>query len=144
MTRVDFYILQDVELTALQRFACRLTVRALDKGHRVYLHTDDDVAAAEIDALLWSNPAHRFIPHCLQADTAAAQAPVLVGWDEPLDHDQVLINLSRRVPSFFGRFDRVAEIVVGETRDTGRDRYRFYRDRGFPLFDHNMDEWEGR
>jgi DNA polymerase III subunit chi len=46
------------------------------------------------------------------------------------------------VPTFFGRFERVAEIIVQDRRDVGRDRYRFYRDRGYPLFHHELDEWE--
>ncbi|MCZ6854116.1 MAG: DNA polymerase III subunit chi, partial [Gammaproteobacteria bacterium] len=60
----------------------------------------------------------------------------------PEGHDDVLINLSDHVPTFFGRFERVAEIVVGETTNRGRERYQFYRDRGYPLFDHHLDDWE--
>jgi len=52
------------------------------------------------------------------------------------------VNLADEIPGFFGRFDRVAEIVVGENRDAGRERYKFYRDRGFPLFHHELDDWE--
>ena len=45
--------------------------------------------------------------------------------------------------AFPGRFERVAEIVVGSSRDAGRARYQFYRDRGFPLYHHELDDWEG-
>ena len=45
-------------------------------------------------------------------------------------------------PSSVLRFDRVAEVVVQDIRDEGRDRYKFYRDRGFPLHHHELDEWE--
>ena len=48
-------------------------------------------------------------------------------------------NLPRCLDSVRGW---VAEIVVDATRDSGRDRYKFYRDRGFPLFDHHLDDWE--
>ena len=65
-----------------------------------------------------------------------------IGWQEPAELDDVLINISGAVPGFFGRFNRVAEIVVDSTRDAGRDRYKFYRDRGFPLFHHELDDWE--
>ena len=45
-----------------------------------------------------------------------------------------------------GRQDReaigVLEVVVGSTVDAGRKRYGFYRDRGFPLEYHQVDDWE--
>lgn len=142
MTRVDFYILQDVDLNAACRFACRLAVKAVGGGTSVHLHVDDSAAAADLDALLWDYPEHRFLPHARQDDAAAAGAPVIVGWQPPAEPDGVLINLAAEIPSFFGRFDRVAEIVVDAVRERGRERYKFYRDRGYPLFDHHLDDWE--
>jgi DNA polymerase-3 subunit chi len=42
------------------------------------------------------------------------------------------------VPPFFSRFHRVAELVDGdeEQRRQSRERYRFYRDRGYALENH--------
>ncbi len=142
MTRVDFYILQDVDLNAMQRFACRLACKAVDSGNRVYLHTTTEQCAKDFDDLLWAYPEQRFMPHARADDEAAAGAPIVIGWDQPEGHDGVLINLSDHIPTFFGRFDRVAEIVVSETTSRGRERYQFYRDRGYPLFDHHLDDWE--
>lgn len=141
MTRVDFYILQDVDHSAAHRFACRLAVKALATGHSVHVHTDDPTAARELDELLWSYPEQRFVPHeCEDALTGAA--PLVIGWNPPPAPDGLLINLGSVVPTFFGRFERVAEIIVQAAREVGRERYRFYRDRGYPLFHHDLDEWE--
>ncbi len=142
MTRVDFYILEDVDLDAMQRFACRLACKAVDAGNRVYMHTNHEQGAKDLDDLLWAYPDQRFIPHGQLNDAAAVGAPVVIGWDDPQDHDGVLINLSDQIPTFFTHFDRVAEIVVGETKSRGRERYQFYRDRGYPLFHHDLDDWE--
>jgi DNA polymerase-3 subunit chi len=147
VTRVDFYILEDVELDAMQRFACRLASKAVSAGNEVHIHTSDASSANDVDELLWDYPEHRFIPHVVvdgenSATSDPVAAPVTVGWDEPTAVDGVLINLSHEIPGFFGRFDRVAEIIVRATRDQGRERYRFYRDRGYPLFDHKLDDWE--
>jgi len=147
VTRVDFYILEDMELDAMQRFACRLAARAVSAGHEVHIHTSGATSAGVIDELLWEYPEQRFIPHAIlteQQPLAAAdgKVPVTVGWGEPAGVDGVLINLGDDIPGFFGRFDRVAEIVVRTTRERGRDRYRYYRDRGYPLFDHKLDDWE--
>lgn len=141
MTRVDFYILQDVDPAAAQRFSCRLALRAIAQGHHVHLHVDDQPAGRALDELLWHYPEQRFLPHACE-DSANPAAPVLIGWSVPARPDGLLVNLSGAVPSFFGRFERVAEVIVQSRRDTGRDRYRFYRDRGYPLFHHDIDDWE--
>ena len=54
---------------------------------------------------------------------------------ERAPHHRVLLNLGAAVPPQFARFERLLE-VVGDTPDelaAGRDRYRFYRDRGYAL-----------
>lgn len=145
MTRVDFYLLQDLDPEALQRFACRLASKALSGGKRVHLHTDDSGQAQAIDELLWRYPEQRFLPHAQLSNEPGQQttaAPISIGTQDPQDCDEVLINLSSSIPNFFGRFDRVAEIVLGNQREAGRARYKNYRDRGYPLFHHDMDDWE--
>ena len=65
-----------------------------------------------------------------------------LGWGEdPGSENDVLINLASEVPMFFSRFDRVSEIVDADpqVRELGRQRYRFYRDRGYPLESHQID-----
>ena len=141
MTRVDFYVLQDVDQMAAHRFACRLALKAMTAGNAVHLHTDDAAAANEVDDLLWQYPEQRFIPHDRE-DALTGAARVVVGWNPPPAPDGLLINLASTVPTFFGRFERVAEIVVQARAADMRSRYRFYRDRGYPLFDHRLDDWE--
>lgn len=145
MTRVDFYILPDVDLEARRRFACRLAHKAVSAGQRVHLHVADADAGADLDALMWEYPEHRFLPHGIVGEPASCNAPVLIDHREPVNGaDQLLINLAMAIPSFFGRFERVAEIVVQNLREDGRDRYKYYRDRGYPLFHHEIDQWEDR
>jgi DNA polymerase IIIc chi subunit len=52
----------------------------------------------------------------------------------------VMINLDQTVPAFFGQFERVAEIVSGDdtARDQARQRYKYYRDRGYTINTHNI------
>ncbi|HET6470218.1 MAG TPA: DNA polymerase III subunit chi [Pseudomonadales bacterium] len=145
MTRVDFYILPDVDIEAQLRFACRLAHRAMSSGQRVHVHVDDAAASRDLDGLMWEYPEQRFLPHGIAGEPAAAKAPVIIDHREPADgHDELLINLSASIPPFFGRFERVAEIVVQKAREVGRDRYKYYRDRGYPLFHHELDQWEER
>lgn len=142
MTRIDFYILKDVAVPAMHRFACRLAGKAMSSGQPVIMHAADEAAARELDELLWHYPDRRFLPHALQGEPTAGHAPLLVTWQPPERYDGILFNLTDQVPDFFNRFHRVVEVVVEETRDAGRERYRFYRHRGYPLYDHQMEDWE--
>jgi DNA polymerase III subunit chi len=145
MTRVDFYILDDDAELARERFACRLVEKAWRLKHTAYLHTPTPGEAQRLDALLWTYSDRSFLPHVLDAPDLepglAAATPIRVGaGEEPRFEAELLVNLDGIVPLFFSRFARVAEIVGGgETQRTlARDRFRFYRDRGYPLESHRI------
>ena len=146
MTQLDFYVLQDVERSAMLRFACRLAVKAARTGRPIYVHAASAEQAREFDELLWCYPPERIIPHGLVGSPEAVGAPVLIGSvpelaaDAPVDG--LLINLSEEPPAFVERFARAAEIVVEQTRASGRARYRHYRERGHPLKHHAIGDWE--
>ena len=145
MTRVDFYVLPDVDLEARLRFACRLAHKAVAAGQRVHVHAVDSAACNDFDELMWTYPDYRFLPHGVSGEDTVQNAPVVIGHHEPeAGADQLLINLGTSIPPFFGRFERVAEIVVQQLREDGRERYKFYRDRGYPLFHHKLDQWDDR
>ncbi len=146
MTRVDFYILAEGDAGGRERFACRVAEKAWRLGHRVYLHTEDRRQARRLDDLLWTFKQNSFLPHAIDGESPDPEPAVLIGCDEELSdpgHSEkrpVLINLASAVPLFFSTFERVAEIVAPteQERADGRQRYRFYRDRGYPLQNHNI------
>ena len=145
MTRVDFYVLDDQAEAARERFACRLVEKAFRLKHKVYLHAASTAAAQRLDALLWTFSEGSFIPHVLAApdlDPSLADAtPVQIGTGEEPGFDAaVLVNLDGVVPGFFSRFERVAEIVGGDAteRTQARERFKFYRDRGYVLETHRI------
>ncbi|MGD8378483.1 MAG: DNA polymerase III subunit chi, partial [Gammaproteobacteria bacterium] len=81
-----------------------------------------------------------FIPHGLAASTDPVE-PVQIGHGQEPPHGfETLVNLHSEVPLFFSRFERVAEIVPADeaARQTARERYRFYKDRGYPLKTHRL------
>jgi len=139
MTQVDFYIVPGDSPQDRLRFACRLTDKAYRLGNRVFIHTESAEQTRLLDDLLWTFQQNSFVPHGLYQDTA--DAPVLLAHDaEPDASSQVLINLAAEVPLFFSRFERVAELVNEdpETRRAGRNRYGFYKERGYPLRTHEI------
>jgi DNA polymerase-3 subunit chi len=142
MTRIDFYILEQRQQQARMRFACRLAEKAWQQGNRVYIHAQDAEQCRRLDELLWTFRAGSFVPHSLDDAPDADAAPIHIGHgNEPQHHDQVLINLAPEVPLFFSRFERVTELVDQDeqVRKQGRERFRFYRDRGYPLTDHTIN-----
>lgn len=140
MTKVDFYLLNGEASREL--VACRITEKAWRHGHRVYLLAPDKPGALELDELLWTFSQGSFVPHAVcQGEADTAEHPVLIGHDEPPTAlNDVLISLAPQVPAWFSRFARVAELVGAAEHDKvlGRERYRFYRERGYPLDTHNL------
>ncbi|MDH3915452.1 MAG: DNA polymerase III subunit chi [Chromatiales bacterium] len=145
MTRVDFYVLQAGAEQQRAVFACRLAEKAHRHGLSIHIHTRGPAATANLDKLLWTFRDGSFLPH-LTVDEAAQADPqditrVHVGHGESSGPtDGLLINIGEDVPLFFSRFDRVAEIVGDDKseRERARDRFRFYRDRGYTLNTHKL------
>lgn len=137
MTQIDFYTQADDKLQT----ACRLVAKARTQGLRVTLFCPDRDTASRLDRLLWALPATGFTPHCRPDDPLAPVTPVLIdsSGDTP-GHDQVLINLHSEWPATFSRYQRLAEIVSTDEADraAARNRYKFYRDRGYAIRTHDL------
>jgi len=141
MTRIDFYILSDSQAQAREIYACRLADKAYQLGHHIHIHSESAQQAQQLDELLWSVRAGSFIPHAQYGDDP--QLPVTIGFDaEPQENTDILINLSAEAPAFFSRFERVAEIVNEDPqyKEQARERFRFYRDRGYELQHHQIKQ----
>ena len=141
MTQVDFYILKDNSLQAQNLLTCRLSEKAYKQGHQVFINTNTGEQLKQLDDMLWTFTANSFLPHGRYGENADSTHPVLLGHAiEPEGPSDVLVNLSRDVPAFFSRFNRVAELVGGDEvqRQAARERFRFYKDRGYTMNTHNL------
>lgn len=139
MTRVGFYIVENRDAESRTRLALRLTEKAHQRGHRVFINCESETQARELDALLWSFRPASFLPHALV--TLKHEEQICLGWgQEPKAHDDLLINLQMEVPAFIGRFHRVAELVNQEPQrlEALRDSWRHYRERGYALEEHRL------
>ena len=103
------------------------------------MHCPDHQVATRFDELLWTFRDTSFLPHAVLPcehevpvgiGTAAAPGP---GYD-------LLINLTHSVPEFFSRFERVVETTGcnDEQRQSARERYRYYQQRGYALETHKI------
>ena len=137
MTSIDFYFNAQDKL----QVACRLAGKALAQKKRLLIYAPLPETAQRVDRMLWTWPATGFVPHCLAHDPLAGETPVLIAPDDQApDTCEVLLNLSGECPPHFERFERLLEIVGREDdeRARGRARYRFYRDRGYAISDHDL------
>jgi DNA polymerase-3 subunit chi len=137
MTSIDFYFNAGDRL----QVACRLAGKAMAQNKRVLIYAPDADTASRIDRLLWTWPATGFVPHCAAADPLAGETPVLIAADaESPGGCHVLLNLSAACPPHFERFERLLEVVGADDaeRQAGRGRYRYYRDRGYAIANHDL------
>lgn len=132
MTRVEFFF--NVE-NKPQKVA-ELAASAVRKNRRLVVFAPDIDAVRAYEAALWTMFPLSFLPHCRAESPLANVTPIIVAWrDDQWVHDDVLINLQTQYPPFFSRFRRLIEIVGIEGADKmqARERYRFYRDRGYEI-----------
>jgi DNA polymerase-3 subunit chi len=142
MTKIDFYTGSPDKL----RTVCQLSHKAMQNGVRAVISVPDPSTTNALDKLLWHYPSSAFIPHC-RSNAAAGEMPASLS-DRPVildhggdkfPHHELLINLHDECVPFFSRFERVIEIIGNDEEDSrmGRERFKFYRDRGYEL--HHID-----
>jgi len=137
MTTIDFYTHCADRLAV----GVKLVQKAWAQHGSVRVLTPDDTTTAQLDQRLWTLSPLSFLPHCRLASPLAAETPIVV--DHALEHQgpaAVLINLHASPPPFFSRFERLIEII-GVDEDgmaAGRERWRFYAQRGYALRSHNL------
>src|SRR5690606_16276088 len=114
------------------------------RDQHVFVNVTSEREARQLDELLWTFIQGSFIPHRVVEQPLAEtpREPVIVGLaQEPVSQRwDLMINLAADVPEFFSRYTRVVELVDGDAarREQSRERYRFYRDRGYPLSTHEV------
>jgi DNA polymerase-3 subunit chi len=132
MTRIDFH----TNIAEKISYACRLVRKARAGNFNIVVLTDPKDLTA-IDTALWTFSEADFLPHVKHDDVLAAQTPVILTDSDTaeLPHHQILLNLSSGTPGHFARFERMFEIISADDADkaAGRERYRFYQQRGYPL-----------
>jgi len=103
---------------------------------KVLVYVPDIEQTTRLDRTLWTQPALSFLPHCHITATLAAETSILLTdrLDDP-PQDDCLLNLSNELPASFSRFEHLVEIVsvADEVRLPARERFKFYRDRGYAI-----------
>jgi len=132
VTRVNFYTVPGPTINTMN-FACQLANQAIQQAKSVLLYCPETVAAEQMATTLWQWQRTSFLPHRVEA-RGPEKIRLCCDQDPGEDHGW-LINLSAETPDWFARFEQVFELVYGESEFIAqkRQRYRFYKDRGYPL-----------
>ena len=147
MPRVDFYVLTSTDPAARLRYACRLVEKAWRREHRIRVQCDPGGDGAAFDDLLWTFADRSFVPHerlAAGGGPPGEAAPVVIAEGDasgPEDRD-MLVNLATGVLTDYQSYARIAEVVDADDqrRRLGRDRFRFYRERGIEPQTHEIGD----
>jgi DNA polymerase-3 subunit chi len=137
MTNIDFYFNAEDRL----QVACRLAAKAVKQRSRLLVYAPDADTASRLDKLMWTWPAIGFVPHSMVDGPLAAETPVLIASGEETPAAcELLLNLGVECPPHFERFTRLFEVISSndEEKTSGRRRYRFYQERGYPITNHDL------
>ncbi len=132
MTQISFFHGARDRLQAVAAWLAR----AGSEGRQVMVYVPALDRSDQLDRLLWTQPATGFTPHCRAGDPLAAETLIILATElDDLLHGACLVNLSNEIPPCFSRFQQLIEIISidDEDRLPGRERFRFYRERGYPL-----------
>lgn len=132
MTTIEFYTGIADPIAATHRLALKVYA----SGRRLRIATPDEATTKLLDRALWERPEDAFVPHCTLGSPLRDATPIVI--DHTNDHDgaaDVLISLCGQPPKYFARFERMFEVVGTdpELAAAGRERWAFYKSRGYPL-----------
>ena len=137
MTEIKFFFNVDNKLN----FACKMAKRAYDDGRKLIVYAPSPRLADEFDRLLWTFSQLSFVPHVKAGHPLAAETPIVIANDDSgLTHHDSLLNIGDDPPPFFSRFDALREVVSCDENDVvrARERFRFYKSRGFDVQKQDM------
>ena len=138
-TQVMFYLLDqensnDKNYASLLH-ACFQAAYFYRQNQRVFIYSQNQQQAHQVDELLWSFEPDSFIPHNLVGEGPKSGAAVEISWQKPTNRRPVLINLTSTVPNFADQFSQIVDFVPSdeELKQLARERFKTYRQLGFQV-----------
>ena len=132
MTKVEFHF----NVARKPQKITQLAQAILARKQTLTIHVPDEASSTEISHHLWTHDPTSFLPHSLGPSDACEMSSIALDWQgSHLPFDDVLLNLSPVTPLFFSRFQKVIEVVGLDEVDraNARERFKFYRDRGYEI-----------
>jgi len=140
-TQVMFYQLEEQlneetsDENSLLHHACLQAAYFYRQKKKVFIYTQDQKHAHDIDEMLWAFDAESFVPHNLQGEGPSYGSAVEISWHPPTGRRPVLINLTQSMPNFSGQYSQIIDFVpCDETlKQLARERFKAYRQQGYTV-----------
>ncbi len=123
MTNVQFYLIETDDPAEQFSYALQLAMQQLARGKHLHIHTGS------------AKDTRQMLEQCAEKLSHGDDRLAIDHKGEPDGTREVLLNLSGEVPHFFSSFDTTLEIICtgSHAKDMGRERYKYYKSRGYPL-----------
>jgi len=136
-THVMFYQLTeyDSQASSVSHHACLQAAYFYREKQKVFIYSQNQEKAHDIDEMLWAFDTNSFVPHNLKGEGPSYGAAVEIGWQAPTGRRPVLINLTDTVPSFAHQFSKIIDFVPTDDtlKQLARERFKAYRQLGFTV-----------
>ena len=147
MTRIDFYYdVKDI-LSFASRIARKLHYeKVIAVKHPMVIRCKNQSHCEEVGHSIHNFSKKDFLPCAEFSDERADLFPIILSTvsEVPLWADDiiVLLNLDTKIETTFSSYSRVIEIVdqTELNRQKGRERYKYYKERGYEIFGHRVDK----
>jgi len=136
-TQVMFYQLAEdnSDVNSLLHNACLQAAYFYRQKQKVFIYSQNQEKAHDIDEMLWAFDANSFVPHNLHGEGPSYGSPVEISWQPPTGRRPVLINLTDTVPNFANNFSQIIDFVPSDEtlKQLARERFKAYRQLGFEV-----------
>lgn len=134
MTEIRFYHLTT---RSLDQALPEILQKALSAGHRILVHTGNEMETERLNTHLWTYRPDSFLPHGSKKDGRPEEQPIwLTPENDNPNNANVLIATAGTVPESFEGITLFCDMFDGrdETRlATARERWASYKDSGHVL-----------
>ena len=141
-SQVMFYLLKDEvtdetdnDTSSALYHACLQASYFYRQKQRVYIYTQDQKHAEQVDEMLWAFDSDSFVPHNLVGEGPKQGAAVEIGFQAPQGRRPVLINLTSTVPNFANQFQFIDDFEPSDEalKQQARERFKTCRQWGFQV-----------
>ncbi len=143
-TQVMFYLLSEDEQPSTTTdksspfypvclHACHQAANFYRNNQKVFIYTENQQDAHDIDEMLWAFEPDSFVPHNLTGEGPRNGTAVEISWQIPTNRRPILINLTSTVPNFANQFSTIIDFVPTDEilKQQARERFRTCRQWGF-------------
>ncbi len=123
-------------------YVCKLIEKGFkQKIQPIYIHTNNQQQAEQLDKLLWTFKQDSFIPHTIVGTSDLDSTPVQIGWNENQFHTAAaIVNLSEEIPISYLESKKIHEIINNDEvkKNKARERWKNYKSNGCQLNVHQI------